>query len=172
MLEIKPCTPSAVTCRRVGFTPSYEAFEPLSLLHTLRAYEPRTPQDAVAATETYARQHLPALWPLQHGLHAAYDGTELVGAIHTARPLLRKQAEITLLAVRKDRHGQGIGSLLLESAENALAVNGVETVNLDSVQSAIGFYAYNGYRLTKNTAGRRHAMTKTLQAGVKYPYVI
>lgn len=94
---------------------------------------------------------------------AEADG-DVVGVVVYSRrdgPLVRTEAVgvVEYLYVEPDRRGEGIGSTLLERAEDALAEMGVTAVDVGALadnDAAIAFYERAGYR------GHRRRFTKSL----------
>jgi aminoglycoside 2'-N-acetyltransferase I len=85
------------------------------------------------------------------GMHAlAWDAGELVGhgsvvqrrLIHGGRAL--RTGYVEGVAVRRDRHGQGYGALVMSPLEQVIR-GGYEVGALGSTEEAIGFYSARGW---------------------------
>ena len=84
-------------------------------------YEPE-PFEAWAQDRTQGPDYDPALWRL------AWEDRRLVGAL--AASVLGDQGWVTLLGVRREARGRGIGAALLHSAFEAVAARGTRSVVL------------------------------------------
>lgn len=105
--------------------------------------------------EKAVRKNLAALRKAGEPLLVAVEGKAVLGlcgvhrtlTIHRAAPLGR----ITILAVVEDAHGQGVGRMLAEAAENWLRGNGcvqVEVTSNDRRTRAHAFYRHLGFERT------------------------
>lgn len=81
----------------------------------------------------------------QGAIHrGAYRGGVLVGVgrVHCVDSC---EAQVRYLAVTEECHGQGIGSTILDSLEEAARLRGAEIAFLNSRQDTISFYLEHGY---------------------------
>lgn len=94
---------------------------------------------------------------------AESEGSDLVGLVvfnTRSDPLTRtaRVGSVEFLYVDPDRRGHGIGTELLDRAEEALAEAGVEVVDIEALEAnegAIAFYEQAGYRRHRIRFSRR-----------------
>lgn len=79
-----------------------------------------------------------------------YDGSPWALAYYVPERMTDGTFNLLLIAVHPDRHGQGIGAMLIAHVEADLAARGgrvllVETSGLDAFAGTRGFYRFIGY---------------------------
>lgn len=77
--------------------------------------------------------------------YLAVDGDEVVGVALVAAHFPQAR-ELHLIAVRRDRHRQGIGRLLLDAVESDLRADGVRVLEVHTVGPS---YHHDGYAGTR-----------------------
>jgi GNAT superfamily N-acetyltransferase len=84
--------------------------------------------------------------------YLAVDGDEVVGAALLAEHFSASR-ELHLLAVRRDRHRQGIGRLLVEAVVADLSADGVRLLEVHTVGASHESEAYAGSRVFYEAVG-------------------
>jgi predicted GNAT family N-acyltransferase len=84
-------------------------------------------------------------WEPRERHFALWDDGQLVACV-SARPLEEGRCKLRQMAVEPIRQGEGLGRELLEKVEAALQQDGVEEIELNARQVAVGFYENLGYR--------------------------
>ena len=96
---------------------------------------------------TLAVEGIPQLVAVAEGRIVGLCGMHMMTAIHRDRPVGR----VSILVVREDARGSGVGRKLLEAAEEALRERDcgmVEITSNDRLEDAHAFYARMGYERT------------------------
>ena len=96
----------------------------------------------------------------------AFDANELVGVLILTRSE-ENSLKMRQVAVKAERQKQGIGTLLVDDAEQKAAKMGFSAINLHARKTAVQFYKRLGYKPTGeefSEIGIPHrAMTKTIK---------
>ena len=87
----------------------------------------------------------PDEWTPGHQPLVFLRGREVTGTIRIDfKPAGR--AVFRLIAIDTPRQGQGLGNIMLEMAEDYVCARGVDSICLNSVADAYGFYVRHGFR--------------------------
>lgn len=117
-----------------------QAFEPYRGLYTRDAYD-----DTILTPETIGQR----LASMQVYV-AVTDTNEVIGTV-ACKMIDEKQGHLRGMAVLPEWHSSGLASVLLKTAETALATSGCYFITLNTtapLERAIHFYKRNGFHAT------------------------
>lgn len=92
-------------------------------------------RDGLTSTQLYI-DFLQGRYPL----FCAYEGHKMVGVL-----ALKDMAHISLLFVRKEFQGMGIGTRLLKACRAYCKKQGVQELTVNAISTGIPFYQANGF---------------------------
>lgn len=75
-----------------------------------------------------------------HEIYTAVSGHTVIGIIE-----LRNHNHISLLFVKNEHKGTGVGKILLQHAVDRMTQGGVREITVNSSPNSIGFYASQGF---------------------------
>jgi|GEM_PF-128666 len=137
---------------RIAYIPSSNI---VSIMLTIRMFDPADVQDIVSITEKALRETYPPsffltiaqYWP--EGFLVAEVDTEIVGFIMGVISGI-KQARILMLAVKENYRRNGIASALLRAFRSSCSLKGLDSIILEvrvSNKAAINLYNKFGFRI-------------------------
>lgn len=146
MTEIQEGAPEGLVLSDIPFGRNEAARQALWLLQQEHVHHlPASNRDEVDIARRFAREKLSFLLPPKQLLSVAEADGELLGAVLAAKPAGSPRGGILWIVTDHRHRSLGIGSALLERAEQRLAALGATTAVLDAKGSATGFFKKQGY---------------------------